>query len=142
MLSLRDMSECLPAAPGTPLSRGRTGVSPVTDSSAWITCAHCRERFPQQAHGTHHRNHCPYCLWSRHVDDHPGDRTAGCQGLMEPLAITARADGEWVIIHRCQMCGLLRLNRIAGDDRERALIALVLRPLARPAFPLDLGSKL
>jgi hypothetical protein len=48
-----------------------------------------------------------------------------------------RRDGEWAIIHRCTGCGTLRTNRVAGDDRELALLALVLRPLANPAFPLD-----
>lgn len=57
---------------------------------------------------------------------------------MEPVGIEVRRDGEWAIIHRCTGCGLLRTNRIAGDDSERTLLALALRPLARPAFPLDL----
>lgn len=56
---------------------------------------------------------------------------------MEPVAIEVRADGEWALIHRCTGCGTLRPNRIAGDDDERALLALALRPLANPAFPLD-----
>lgn len=56
---------------------------------------------------------------------------------MEPVGIEVRRDGEWAIIHRCTGCGLLRTNRIAGDDSERTLLALALRPLARPAFPLD-----
>ena len=56
---------------------------------------------------------------------------------MHPIAIEVRADGEWAIIHRCAGCGLLRANRAAGDDHELALLALALRPIASPAFPLD-----
>lgn len=60
---------------------------------------------------------------------------------MQPIAIEVRpapSDGEWAIIHRCTGCNALRANRLAGDDSELALLGLALRPLARPAFPLDL----
>jgi hypothetical protein len=55
---------------------------------------------------------------------------------MEPIAIAVRGEGEWCIVHRCVSCGQLRTNRIAGDDSERSLLGLALRPLASPAFPL------
>jgi hypothetical protein len=92
--------------------------------------------------GTAHRNHCPSCLWSRHVDDKPGDRAAQCGAAMEPLAITVRGDGEWVVVHRCTGCDELHLNRSAGDDNVYMLLQLVTRPLAHPAFPLDLLGRL
>lgn len=57
---------------------------------------------------------------------------------MEPVSIASRADGEWAIVHRCLGCRQLRMNRIAGDDDELALLAMALRPLTDPAFPLDL----
>lgn len=56
---------------------------------------------------------------------------------MAPVALEVRAGAEWAIIHRCQTCAALRANRVAGDDHELALVALALRPLAHPAFPLD-----
>lgn len=56
---------------------------------------------------------------------------------MEPIAIAVREDSEWTVVHRCTSCGVVRTNRIAGDDSERALLGLALRPLARPAFPID-----
>lgn len=50
-----------------------------------FTCKVCgREIIPYGA-GSEHRNHCPNCLSSLHVDDEPGDRAAGCAIL--------RADG-------------------------------------------------
>jgi len=57
---------------------------------------------------------------------------------MEPVALEVRAGAEWAIIHRCTGCDTLKTNRIAGDDHELALLALALRPLSNPPFPLDL----
>lgn len=102
-----------------------------------FTCIHCRHQIATQAHGTRHRNHCPCCLWSRHVDEYIGDRQAACRAPMEPIGIDVRGDGEWAIIHRCTSCGIIRTNRIAGDDLELTLLQLALRPLAKPPFPLD-----
>lgn len=101
-------------------------------------CVHCRMDVGSSAPGTAHRNHCPACLWSRHVDDdQPGDRASDCLAAMEPIAITVRGDGEWVLIHRCRGCGVLDSNRIAGDDSPLLLLRLAVRPLAQPPFPLD-----
>jgi len=92
---------------------------------------------PIATYGTAHRNHCPRCLWSLHLDDQPGDRRSGCGGHMEPVAVWVRRGGEWAVIHRCQKCGGFRSNRIAGDDNELALLSLAVRPLAQPPFPLE-----
>ena len=102
-----------------------------------FVCAHCGQVVPAQAPGTRHRNHCPWCLWSLHVDVRPGDRRCGCRGPMEPIAVSVRPDGEWMLVHRCKACGVMRTNRIAGDDGPLALISLAVRPLARPPFPLE-----
>ncbi|MCC7365564.1 MAG: RNHCP domain-containing protein [Dehalococcoidia bacterium] len=102
-------------------------------------CSHCRSDVPIDAPGTAHRNHCPLCLWSRHLDgERPGDRAAGCGGSMEPIAITARKSGEWAIVHRCDVCAELHTNRTAADDNPLLLLQLAVRPLARPPFPLHL----
>jgi hypothetical protein len=103
--------------------------------SSTFRCGHCDFAVPTQAPGTRHRNHCPICLWSRHLDDVPGDREADCGGLMEPVAISPRPDGEWMIVHRCRRCDELHRTRIAGDDDPIALMSLAVRPLARPPFP-------
>lgn len=100
-------------------------------------CVVCSHRVPLAAFGTRHRNHCPRCLWSRHLDEAPGDRRSACAAPMEPIAIEVRRGGEWAIIHRCTGCNTIRANRVAGDDHERPLLALALRPIANPAFPLD-----
>ena len=103
---------------------------------AYQKCRHCGYEFSLDAPGTRHRNHCPWCLWSVHLDNTPGDRAAECHGGMEPIAVSARPDGEWLIVHRCGTCHRLHANRIAGDDNERELLALVVRPLARAPFPI------
>jgi hypothetical protein len=100
-------------------------------------CGHCRLDVSIDAVGTAHRNHCPNCLWSRHVDDSPGDRAAECGSLMEPIAITVRGDGEWVLVHRCRGCDELHLNRTAGDDNPLMLMRLAVQPLAQPPFPME-----
>ena len=80
-------------------------------------CEHCGKEVEPIRFGGSYRNHCPFCLWSRHVDGTvPGDRASACQGLMEPVAVTTRRTGEFVLTHRCTKCGFERLNRIAGDD--------------------------
>jgi hypothetical protein len=102
-----------------------------------FTCVVCGACVPIVGFGTRHRNHCPRCLWSRHLDEQPGDRRCPCRQPMAPVAIEVRPDGEWALIHRCKGCGALKVNRIAGDDDELALLSLAIRPLANPAFPLD-----
>ena len=87
--------------------------------------------------GTNNRNHCPHCLSSIHLDNIPGDRSADCGGIMEPISIYVRPDGEWALIHRCKKCGELKINRIAADDNEYLLLSLACKPLANPPFPLS-----
>jgi hypothetical protein len=56
---------------------------------------------------------------------------------MEPIAVTVRGEGRWVLIHRCTDCGRLRLNRIAGDDNLLLLMQLAALPLTMPPFPFS-----
>jgi len=88
--------------------------------------------------GTHHRNHCPYCLCSIHVDNEPGDRKSDCKGIMEPISIWVKDKGEWAIVHRCKKCGKLNTNRSAADDNPVLLMSIAVKPLASPPFPLHL----
>jgi hypothetical protein len=68
---------------------------------------------------------------------HIGDRLSACKGIMDPIAVSIRNKGEWEIIHRCRACGLLRINRIAGDDSEIMLVSLALRPIVNLPFPIE-----
>ena len=102
-----------------------------------FTCKRCgRPVFPQGA-GSGHRNHCPNCLTSLHVDDEPGDRASACGGIMEPVGVWVRKNGEWAVIHRCKRCGKLSSNRTAADDNPMKLMSIALKPLTSPPFPLE-----
>jgi len=105
-------------------------------------CGNCSRQIETAAPGTANRNHCPYCLWSLHVDLAPGDRRSPCHGTMEPVAIWVKRNSEWALIHRCQRCGELRSNRVAGDDSPIVLVSLAMRPIVLPAFPLPLEEGL
>jgi hypothetical protein len=80
----------------------------TSSRSDGFTCITCKQFIPTRAWGTSHRNHCPFCLWSRHLDEQPGDRRAPCRGPMQPIGVEVRRDGEWAIIHRCTSCNALR----------------------------------
>ena len=97
----------------------------------------CGRLVTPDAAGTDHRNHCPNCLSSLHVDIEPGDREADCGGIMEPIAVWVRGKGEWAIIHRCRRCGALSSNRVAADDNPMKLMSIALKPLCEPPFPLE-----
>ncbi len=86
-----------------------------------VKCAHCGREFL----GGGYRNHCPFCLWSKHVDEkYPGDRQAECQGLMEPIGIEIKKRGQIKIKHRCLKCGKITLNKMADDDNQEEIIRL------------------
>ena len=102
-----------------------------------FTCRQCGRLVTPDGAGTQHRNHCPNCLASLHVDDAPGDRAADCGGRMEAVAVWVKKNGEWAIVHRCACCGKLSANRIAADDNPMKLMSLALTPLGQPPFPLE-----
>ena len=107
------------------------------DEERPFTCRACGHLVTPEGGGTHHRNHCPRCLHSVHLDDVPGDRAADCGGDMEPAGVWVRKGGEWAIIHRCRRCGVFHSNRVAADDNPVQLMSLAVRPLAQPPFPLE-----
>lgn len=100
-------------------------------------CKTCGRLIVPTGAGTNHRNHCSNCLNSLHVDDEPGDRASDCGGIMEPVALWARKDGEWAIIHRCRRCGKFSSNRVAADDNPMKLMSIAMKPLASPPFPIE-----
>jgi hypothetical protein len=99
-----------------------------------FTCLHCRRHVSAALalSGVHNRNHCPYCLSSRHLDLFgPGDRLSACKMRMKPVALTLkRAEkryqfaqpGELMLVHQCEDCGKISINRIAADDDNGALL--------------------
>ena len=101
------------------------------ESSPAFLCAHCHNTVPGSAPGTVHRNHCPHCLWSLHVDLKTGDRRSACRGPMEPVAVgiqaNARGSGVGSIVsfalHLSHVCPLefdLLFERFLDENRLEA----------------------
>lgn len=107
-----------------------------------FTCKVCGRLVVPNGAGSDHRNHCPYCLTSMHLDIEPGDREADCGGAMEPVAVWVRKNGEWAIIHRCKICGALSSNRIAADDNPLKLMSIAMKPVSSPPFLLEKIEKM
>lgn len=69
------------------------------------------------------RDHCPFCLYSKHVDINPGDRKNDCMGLLKPIGIEKFKD-TYKINYKCEKCGELHKNIIANDDNMDLIINL------------------
>ncbi len=79
-------------------------------------CSHCGVSVAPLGQGTY-RNHCPRCLYSKHVDDEgPGDRASSCQGLLKPIGIDQDGKKGFMIIHQCVSCKKECRNKAAPDD--------------------------
>ena len=74
--------------------------------------------------GTGYTNHCPICLYSKHVDEFiPGDRASSCQSLMKPISLQIKS-GKYILFHQCQTCQKITRNKAALNDNQEKLIAL------------------
>jgi len=74
-------------------------------------CEHCGE----EVLGNGYTNHCPKCLWSKHVDKNPGDRLETCGGMMKPIKGEKRRK-DFVIIQKCVKCGFEKRNILNKND--------------------------
>lgn len=72
-------------------------------------------------------NHCPNCLWSKHVDIDPGDRKSKCLGMMEPIGVEKKGR-EYTIIHRCQKCGFVKKNKAESNDNFQMIVQVSSEP--------------
>lgn len=84
-----------------------------------FVCEHCGTKVI----GNGYTNHCPNCLYSKHVDINPGDREADCGGLMEPVSLELK-NGDYIITHRCTQCGHIRKNKTSPDDNFEEILKL------------------
>jgi hypothetical protein len=100
-----------------------------------FACKHCGTFVPaaEMVSGVQNRNHCPYCLWSRHLDwREAGDRLSACKAPMRPIGLTVKArrkrygpgGGELMLVHQCTDCNTLSINRIAADDIPETVFAV------------------
>jgi Zn finger protein HypA/HybF involved in hydrogenase expression len=80
------------------------------------------EKCGEKVKGDGYTDHCPKCLWGKHVDeDIPGDRKSKCGGLMRPVG-TIYEKERFKIFYRCERCGQeFGVREGEGDDREKMM---------------------
>ena len=79
-------------------------------------CEHCGAVIA----GNGYTNHCPKCLWSKHVDVNPGDRAAECGGAMQSISVERKGE-EWILTHECKKCGHRKRNVMSAGDNFDAV---------------------
>ena len=84
-------------------------------------CENCGKKVTRLGYTA--RDHCPYCLYSKHLDINPGDRENTCTGLLEPIGIEKFKD-SYKIIYKCKKCGQMHKNIMANDDNMDLIINL------------------
>lgn len=84
-------------------------------------CENCNKQVSPLIYSS--RDHCPYCLYSKHVDINPGDRQNTCKGLLKPIDIEKHKD-TYKIIYKCDKCNELHKNIIAKDDNMEKIIEI------------------
>jgi len=82
-------------------------------------CAHCGT----MVFGNGYTNHCPRCLWSKHVDNNPGDRASDCGGMMIPISVETAGNG-FIITHKCEKCGKTIRQRSSENDDIDTIIEI------------------
>ncbi len=95
-----------------------------TKNDSGFVCEHCGREVPPLGYTS--RNHCPFCLWSKHVDVLPGDRACACGGLMEPVSCVPDSRRGYILTHRCVKCGFTGRNKAAvGSETPDDLSLLI-----------------
>lgn len=84
-------------------------------------CEHCNKQVSALNYTA--RDHCPFCLYSKHVDINPGDRSNSCQGLLVPISIE-KYKNTYKIIYKCSKCNQIHKNIMAIDDNMEKIINL------------------
>ena len=84
-------------------------------------CENCHKKVKPLGYTA--RDHCPYCLYSKHVDINPGDRNNPCKGLLKPIGIEKFKD-TYKILYKCEKCHQSHKNIVAKDDDMNAIIKI------------------
>lgn len=87
-----------------------------------FTCENCGKTVGKLGYTS--RDHCPYCLCSKHVDKFPGDRSEDCHGTLRPIGVEINSKKGYIIIYKCDKCGEIRRNKAASDDNMDLIIKL------------------
>ncbi len=89
-----------------------------------FVCENCKRNVTKLNYTA--RDHCPYCLYSKHVDINPGDRLNTCMGMLVPIDIEKFKD-TYKIIYKCEKCGMIHKNIAANDDNMNKIIELSMK---------------
>ena len=93
-----------------------------TEIDEEFICENCGKKVKKLGYSC--RNHCNYCLCSKHVDKNPGDRSEECHGMLEPVGVEINNKKGYVIVFKCKKCGAIRKNKAADDDNMDLIIKL------------------
>ncbi|MBN2797469.1 MAG: RNHCP domain-containing protein [Clostridia bacterium] len=91
-------------------------------------CENCHKVVQPLSNGSF-RNHCPFCLFSKHLDIVPGDRESECHGLMKPIAKKIHTKKGIQIMHQCISCGHIMVNRMAEDEQGDDMTFILSLPI-------------
>ena len=100
-------------------------MSRKIENTAFL-CINCGKQVSALSNGSY-RNHCPFCLYSLHVDILIGDRENNCFGKMEPKKIIYNSKKGYQIVHICEKCGFIRVNKIAENTDMPDDLYLILK---------------
>ncbi len=123
----------------TPFAARRVYTRPgkINNASGDFVCLACGMFVSagEMLSGVRNRNHCPYSLASRHMDQfEPGDRLSACKASMRAVGLTLKrvnkkyvghSLGELMLVHLCDGCGKVSINRIAADDLAEAILSVL-----------------
>lgn len=87
-------------------------------------CENCNKKVDKLRYSA--RDHCPFCLYSKHVDIFPGDRANECKGLLKPISIE-KFKNTFKIIYKCEKCNQLHKNIVATDDNFDLIVDLSIK---------------
>lgn len=87
-------------------------------------CEHCQ--FAVTGNG--YTDHCPQCLYSKHVDINPGDRQCDCHGLLKPTAVEYKKD-KYLIYYQCEKCNHLHRVKSSSEDNIDTLLKYINKPI-------------
>lgn len=80
------------------------------------------EKCGAEVRGNGYTNHCPHCLWSKHMDVNPGDRAERCGGMMKPISLAKKRE-KFSIMHQCLACDAERRNIVSEEDNLGQLLS-------------------
>jgi len=92
-----------------------------------FTCEVCHKKVSKLGYSA--RDHCPYCLSSKHLDINPGDRECDCHGILKPIAVEPWKKGKYKIVYVCEKCKMIKRNISADDDNFDKIIEIMSNPV-------------